>query len=138
MWQRQTIAVLSLVGFFVSLYLWFYKIGLIGQLQCGAGGCETVQLSPQAMFLGLPVAFYGVAGYAVLLVLSLIALQPRFQGRRGVTVALVALSTIGFLFSAYLTYLELFVIHALCRWCVVSGILMTVIWVVALRDLRRT
>ena len=129
--HRQAIAVLSLVGFFVALYLWLYKIGAIGVLQCGAGGCETVQTSRYAELFGVPVAFYGVAGYALLLGLSVAGLQPKLLGARGVTAALLVLSTGGFLFSAYLTYLELFVIHAICRWCVASAAVMTVIWVVA-------
>ena len=130
--HRQAIAVLSLVGFFVALYLWLYKIGAIGALQCGTGGCETVQTSRYADLFGVPVAFYGVAGYAVLLGLSVAGLQPRLLGARSVTVALAVLATGGFLFSLYLTYLELFVIHAICRWCVVSAVIMTGVWVVAM------
>lgn len=135
--HRQVIAVLSLVGFFVALYLWLYKIGVIGTLQCGAGGCETVQTSRYAEALGIPVAFYGVAGYAVLLAVSLAGLRSSLLGARRVTLALAGLSTAGFLFSAYLTYLELFVIHAICRWCVVSAVLITVIWLVAVDAYRR-
>jgi len=129
--HRQAIALLSLAGWFVSVYLWLYKIGAIGELQCGAGGCEAVQLSPHAVFLGLPVAFYGVAGYAVLFGLSLAGLQDRWRRSPWISPALLALAAIGFLFSAYLTYLELFVIHAICRWCVVSAVLMTAIFVIA-------
>ena len=134
---RQAIAVLSLIGFFVALYLWLYKIGAIGTLQCGTGGCETVQTSRYADLFGVPVAFYGVVGYAMLLGLSLAGLQPSLLRSRGLTVVLAALSTGGLLFSLYLTYLELFVIHAICRWCVVSAVIMTAIWIAAMLDLRR-
>jgi uncharacterized membrane protein len=47
------------------------------------------------------------------------------------------LSGIGVLFTAYLTYLELFVIHAICRWCVASGVVILAIFIVSLLDLRR-
>ncbi|HEX9611314.1 MAG TPA: vitamin K epoxide reductase family protein [Gemmatimonadales bacterium] len=134
--RRQAITLLALVGCFVSLYLWLYKIGIIGSLQCGAGGCETVQTSRWAELLGLPVALYGVVGYAVLFALSLAALQPRLVTSRRLTWTVAALATVGFLFTVYLTYLELFVINALCRWCVVSAVIMTAIWVVAVLDLR--
>ena len=136
MLRRQAIAVLSLVGWFVSLYLWLYKIGAIGQLQCGAGGCETVQLSPYATFLGLPVALYGVGGYAVLFAISLLGLQERFRAARWVTLSLLVLSAVGVGFTLYLTYLELFVIHAICRWCVVSAALIAVIFLVAVHAAR--
>jgi uncharacterized membrane protein len=137
MWRRQAIAVLALVGVFVATYLWLYKIGLIGVLQCGEGSCEIVQASRYAMLFGIPVAFYGVAGYATLLVVGLISLAPAYAVRRGPDVALVALSSIGFAFTVYLTALELFVIHAVCRWCVTSAVLITAIWILSISALRR-
>ena len=129
--HRQAIALLALVGLCVAVYLWLYKIGVIGTLQCGTGACEYVQTSRWAVFLGLPVAFYGVLGYAVLLVTALVGLQPRFLGSPGLTRALAALSLVGVAFTAYLTYLELFVLHALCRWCVGSAVVITVIALIA-------
>jgi uncharacterized membrane protein len=130
--HRQAIAVLALLGFFVALYLWLYKIGVIGTLQCGTGGCETVQTSRYAEFLGVPVALIGVVGYAVMLAVSLAGVQPALAPRRWPTVALAALSGGAFLFALYLTYLELFVIHAICRWCVVSAVITTAIAAVAI------
>lgn len=134
--HRQAIAVLALVGFFVALYLWLHALGVGGPLKCGTGGCDTVQTSRWAAFLGLPVALYGVVGYAAILAVALAALRPAALGRRGPTLVLVALATGGMLFTLYLTYLELFVIHAICRWCVVSAVIITAIWLVALAALR--
>jgi uncharacterized membrane protein len=134
--RRQAIVLLALVGMLVATYLGLYKIGLIGQLQCGTGSCEYVQASPFAELFGVPVAFYGVAGYGVLLVVGLAALQPRFAGDRRVTRLLAALATAGFAFTLYLTAIELFVLHAVCRWCVVSAVIMTAIWVATVTDLR--
>jgi uncharacterized membrane protein len=125
--RRQAIALLALGGLIVSLYLWLHKLGLIGVLQCGTGGCDTVQASRYADFLGLPVALYGVAGYTVLLVVSLVALQQPDQPRLRPDVALVILATPGFLFTLYLTAVELLVIHAICRWCVASAVIITAI-----------
>lgn len=130
--HRQAVAVLALVGFLVALYLWLYTIGVIGALQCGVGDCERVQTSRYADFLGLPVAFYGVAGYAAIFAVSLAGLQPRYLASRGPTRLVAALATIGVLFSVYLTYLELFVIHAICWWCVASAVIIAAIWVVSL------
>ncbi|MGH7702625.1 MAG: vitamin K epoxide reductase family protein [Gemmatimonadales bacterium] len=129
-------ALLSLAGLFVAAYLYLYKIGKIGTLVCGTGGCETVQLSPQSRFLGIEVSLYGVAGYSALLVLSLLSLQGPLGLRRWPELLLVLLSTTGVLFSGYLTYLELFVIHALCRWCVASAAIITLIFVAAILDWR--
>jgi uncharacterized membrane protein len=134
---RMSAALLSLAGLFVSAYLYLYKIGKIGSLACGTGGCETVQWSPWSRIAGVEVALVGVLGYAGLLVLTLAALQPGLVGRYRPAALLVLLAGIGVLFSAYLTYLELFVIHAICRWCVVSGVIILAIFIVALLDLRR-
>ena len=134
--HRQAIALLALVGCFVALYLWLHALGVGGPIQCGTGSCETVQSSPWAVFLGLPVAFYGVAGYFVVLVVALAALRPAALPERGWTRLLAALASVGLLFTLYITYLELFVIHAICRWCVGSAAIITAIWVVAVLGLR--
>ena len=136
--HRMIAAVLSLVGTLVSLYLWLWKIGWVGPVACGAeGGCETVQFSDLAVIAGVPVAAFGVAGYAVLLVLSLVGLQERWVDERRITVGLAVLSGIGVLFTVYLTYLEAFVIHAWCRWCLGSAAIILAVFLAALAGLRR-
>jgi uncharacterized membrane protein len=134
--SRQAIALLALVGFFIAMYLWLHALGYGGPLKCGTGACETVQSSPQAVQLGIPVALYGVAGYLALFIVALIALRPAALADRKWTLLLVGLSTAGVVFTAYLTYLELFVIHAICRWCVGSAVVIMVIWIVSLLSLR--
>jgi uncharacterized membrane protein len=134
---RMSAALLSLAGLFISAYLYLYKIGKIGSLACGAGECETVQLSRWSQFAGVEVALIGLAGYAGLLVLSLAGLQPGLAARRWPPRLLAVLAGIGVLFTIYLTYLELFVIHAVCRWCVASGLIILAIFLVALLELRR-
>jgi uncharacterized membrane protein len=134
---RQAIALLALVGLFVALYLWLHALGYGGALKCGvSGGCELVQTSQWAVFLGLPVAFYGVVGYLTVLVVALAALRPAALRQRGWNTLLALLASAGFLFTLYLTYMELFVIHAICRWCVGSAVIITLIWIVALLSLR--
>ena len=135
--SRQTIALLALVGLFVALYLWLHALGYGGAIKCGAsGGCETVQTSQWAVFLGLPVALYGVVGYFALLVVAIVALRPAALPERKWDTMLAALASAGFLFTLYLTYLELFVIHAICRWCVGSAVIITLTWIVSLLALR--
>jgi uncharacterized membrane protein len=87
----------------------------------GGGGCETVAESQYAHLAGVNVAVIGIVGYVLLLVTSLL----RGDGAR---MGGFALSLAGFGFSVYLTYLELFVIDAVCQWCVISAILMTVLF----------
>ena len=134
---RMGAAVAALAGLFVSAYLWLYKLGAIGTLSCGTGGCETVQLSPQSRFLGIEVAAIGAAGYAVLLVLTLASLQPRWSGNVRLVQLIAFLAGGAVLFTLYLKYLELFVIHAICRWCVASAVLIVVFFTLIVLELRR-
>ena len=134
---RMAISVLALLGLLISLYLSMYKWGLMGAIQCSIGGCDVVQNSPWAYFLGQPVAVWGLGAYLSLLALSLVGVQPRFVEARWVALALFGISAVGVLFSAYLTYLEAVVIRAWCQWCVVSAILVTLIFLLSIPGLKR-
>jgi uncharacterized membrane protein len=120
---RMAMALFSLTGLFVALYLYLHKLGVIG-----------VQLSPYAIFLGIPVPLLGLAGYGTLFTLSLLSLQQPAELRW--SRLLFLLSGLGALFSAYLTYLELFVIHAICRWCLGSAAIILLIFLSAWLDRR--
>lgn len=120
------IAVLALIGLFVAMYLWFFKIGLIGSLTCKIDGCEKVNTSPWAVFLGQPVALWGVLYYVGLLVVSYGSTLERFANDRRIALLLLVLTAWGVLFSAYLTWLELAVIHAVCMYCVISAIIVCI------------
>ncbi len=133
---RMTAALLSLAGLFVSLYLYLYKLGKIGALVCGTGDCEKVQVSQWSRFMGIDVALIGVVGYVVMLGVALAALQPALARVRWPSTALVLLAGVGVAFAIYLTWLELFVIHAICRWCVASAVIVTLIFIAALADVR--
>lgn len=115
---RALLAAVSVAGLAVSLYLtWTYAAGAAPACVGDSAGCETVQSSPYSRILNVPVAALGLGGYAVLLLSA--ALRSAAGTVLGLFVALV-----GTLFSAYLTYLELFVIEAICQWCVASAVLM--------------
>ncbi|HYR10405.1 MAG TPA: vitamin K epoxide reductase family protein [Longimicrobium sp.] len=134
---RMAIALLALAGLLISSYLTMYKLGFLGEIQCTIGGCEKVQTSRWATFLGLPVSAWGLGAYVTILAISIIGIQPRWVRARWVALALFALSAVGVAFSAYLTYLEAFVIHAWCQWCVISAILITLIFLLSLPGLRQ-
>lgn len=132
------VATLALAGIFISLYLTLYKLGIIGELSCSIGSCETVNTSKWSRFLGLPVAAWGLLFYLDVFVVALAGTLARFEDERLISVVLAAQAAIGVLFSAWLTYLELGVIHAICIWCVTSAFIVTLILIVSLMDLRET
>lgn len=135
--NRMFVAVLSLVGLLISLYMLAYALGLMGTIACGLGDCERVQSSPYSHVGPVPVAAFGVLGYLALVVVSLKGLQPSSRGSRMIPLTLLAGGVMGVAFSAYLTYLEAFVIHAWCQWCVGSAILMVLAFLASLPELRR-
>jgi uncharacterized membrane protein len=131
------VAMLALLGLLVSLYMLAYAMGFTGAVICGLGNCEAVQNSPFARIGPIPVAGLGAVGYLGLLILSFLGLQDSPLGSRLVPLALLAGGIVGVGFSAYLTYLEAFVIHAWCQWCVASAIIMVLVFLASLPELRR-
>lgn len=135
--NRMLVSVLSLIGFFVALYLWAHNAGLTGPIVCGVGDCATVQSSSYARIAGVPVSAIGVAGYVALFVLALMGLQPGRRDSRAIAALLLGGATFGVVFSAYLTYLEAAVIRAWCQYCVASAIIITLIFFATLPELGR-
>jgi uncharacterized membrane protein len=130
--MRRITLVLALIGTGIAGYLTWVHYGHL-KIVClaGGGGCEKVQSSSYAELAGVPVAVLGLAGYVAIL-LSL--LLPREES----ALAAAFLSLVGFGFSAYLTWAELFRIHAICQWCVASACVMTVLMVVSVVRVLRT
>lgn len=123
---RITLTVLGLIGLVIAGYLSYeHYFGGDNPVCFTGGGCETVQHSDYAKLAGLPVPLLGLFGYITVLIGAAL---PGDAGRLiGVFAGLV-----GFMFSVYLTYLELFVIHAICQWCVASAVVMTIVFIVSL------
>jgi len=119
----------------VSAYLTWVKLARATALCAGVGDCEAVQTSRYSEIGGIPVAVLGLGAYAVLFILSVYG--PRLSPALATygPLAVFGIALIGVLFSAYLTYLELAVIHAICPWCVLSAIIITLILGFSLRDL---
>src|ERR687891_340318 len=87
-------------------------------------------------FVGLPVAAWGLAAYIALFALAMAGTHERYEGSREISWLLVAISGWSVLFSGWLTYLELFVIRAICIWCVASALVMVAIFVASVADLK--
>ena len=124
------IAVLCVIGIGIASYLTYVHYAGLKVLCLSSGGCETVQASKYAKLDGIPVAVLGLVGYVSIL------LSLAIRGDTG-RAAAFGIALIGFLFSLYLTYRELFTIKAICQWCVASAVLMTLLVILtAARALR--
>jgi uncharacterized membrane protein len=123
---RRVMLALAVIGLGVASYLTYVHYAGFGALLCvgghpGHSSCQTVQSSIWAELDGVPVALLGLIGY-VFIVGSLLA-----PDREETRLATLGLTLIGFGFSAYLTYRELFSIHAICEWCVSSAVILTLL-----------
>ena len=117
--MRVAQAVLAILGLGITIYL-SYERATGGEAACViGGGCATVQSSKYAVLAGVPLAYMGVVTYAILLASAFI---PRFPGR---IIALIV-AVCGVMFSMWLQYAELFLIKAICPWCVSSAIIMVI------------
>ena len=128
---RIATALLALVGLAIAGYLtWVHYAGLEPVCVGGGGGCEKVQSSKWAELAGIPVAVLGLGGYAA--ILATLAL-PEDLGRS----AAAFLALVGLGFSAWLTYVELAKIDAICQWCVASAVVMALLAVVTVTRVLR-
>lgn len=128
---------LIVAGIGIALYLSYVKLFGLEPYCAGVGNCEAVQTSPYAQFFGIPVAVLGLGAYLALLVLWWVKRTDWNDLGYAAGMAFFFVSLVGVLFSAYLTYLEIFVIEAICPWCVASAVVMTVLFFLSLAELVR-
>ena len=133
--RRRWITVLSLLGIGVSGYLTYTHFSGAAIFCGGASSCELVNSSRFAYLGSVPVALLGLGMYVALTGLSLISVN---EERVWPDQAIFAISLIGALYSLYLTYVELFVLYAVCWWCATSAALILFICLLALPRFSRS
>jgi len=137
-WTAWLFPLLTVAGLAVAGYLAYVEMRDVPAICGPVGDCNAVQNSPYALLLGfLPVGLLGVLGYIVILAAWLGARFGRGGLARWATVALLGLTLFGTLFSLYLTCLEVFVIRAVCSWCLTSAVLMTLLLLLSIRPAVR-
>jgi uncharacterized membrane protein len=116
--------IFSLLGLLVSGYL-LYMYSSSMPLPCSSNGCEVVRYSKYSEMFSLPVPLYGVIFYLGVFLVSAAAMLRK---QKFLFVVLLLMTLSGFAFSVYFTYLELFVIKAICNWCVGSAVISTILF----------
>ncbi|GAC1437172.1 MAG: hypothetical protein NVSMB51_10340 [Solirubrobacteraceae bacterium] len=122
---RRAISLLALLGAGIAGYLSYVHYAGIAAVCSIGGGCEQVQSSRYAELAGVPVALLGLLSYLAILLLV------RIRDSEACRLALLGVTMVGFGFSGYLTYREIWTIKAICPWCAASAILMTLLLVLA-------
>jgi uncharacterized membrane protein len=121
---------LACLGLLDSIYLLIYKLTGNSNLCLGNGGCHDVNFSPYSEIGGVPVSLLGVLAFLVILGILLLEGRNNFIKENG-PLAILGISLTGVLFVAYLTWLEIFVIEAICPFCVVVAITTVLIFILA-------
>ena len=128
------LAVLAVAGMGVAAYLtythWADKVVACG----GLGRCEAVQQSEYSAIGGVPVALLGGLAAAALLAIALGRLAGLALAVEWASLATLGLTTASVAFAAYLTYVELFVLEAICIYCVALASIFTASWLISLSD----
>ncbi|MGC9025534.1 MAG: vitamin K epoxide reductase family protein [Chloroflexia bacterium] len=137
-WTAWLFPFLTLGGLAVAGYLAYVEMRGVPAVCGPVGDCNAVQQSDYALLLGfLPVGLLGVLGYIAILAAWLWGRFGRGRLARWAQAALLGLTLFGTLFSLYLTCLEIFVIRAICSWCLTSAAIMTVLFLLSTRPAVR-
>lgn len=133
-WPEMTLPVLALIGLGVALYLAYVETQAVEAICGPVGDCNAVQASPYATLFGvLPVGVLGAAGYIAILAAWLWGRFGSGQLADYAPSAMFGMSLFGVFFSIYLTYLEPFVIGAVCIWCLTSAVIITLLMLLTLK-----
>lgn len=125
---RQVTIGLSVIGLLVSIYMTIYKVTNNESMCIGSGGCSIVNASRYSEINGIPVALVGVLGYLAILAVFYLETKPGFFQENG-TMILFGLTLIGFLFTAWLIFVEVALLKAYCPFCITSQISMSIIFI---------
>jgi uncharacterized membrane protein len=127
---------LSIIGLLVALYLVYIKFDPASSFCAGVGDCEAVNTSIYSEIKGIPIAALGALAYAFILGVFLLENSSSFFEQWGPMI-IFGTALVGVLYSAYLTYIELAVIHKICPYCVTSAVVMTIIFIFSSIRLRK-
>ena len=126
--------VLVIVGLLDSIYLAWLKFANATAACGNIGDCESVNSSPYAEVAGIPIALFGAGAYLLMLILLII--EPRYEfWRANASLGIFGISLAGVLYSAYLTYVEIAILHAICPFCVLSAIILVALLTMSIKKI---
>jgi len=129
-WLYRVSLAFVILGLLVSIYMTIYKLSHNDSMCLGSGDCSTVNASRYSEVNGIPVAVIGIGGYLALLGTLVFEKRNQFFSQNSTLIAF-GLSLTGFVFTAWLVYVELVLLKAICPFCVTSQISMTIIFIVS-------
>ena len=135
-WLYRASVALVVLGLLVSIYMTIYKVTSNDSMCLGSGDCSTVNASKYSEVNGIPVAVFGMLGYAAILAVHYFETRNRFFRQNGILM-IFGMSLTGFIFTVWLIYVEVALLKAICPFCVTSQVAMTLIFMIAVARLIR-
>ncbi len=134
---RKTLMILGGIGLINSIYLTVLKLAH-SQAMCiqGLGDCWSVNNSPYSQIAGIPISIFGACSYLAILVLLSLQNRSGFWGENA-SLLIFGITLFGVLYSAYLTYIEIAVLRAICPFCVLSATIMGILFIGSIINLFR-
>jgi uncharacterized membrane protein len=129
--SKITSIVLACLGILDATYLLIYKLTSNNAMCLGNGGCHDVNFSTYSQIAGIPVSLLGLLAYMVMAILLLMETRFNFTRDNG-PLAIFGMSLSGTAYSVYLTWIELYVIHRVCPFCVASAIIILLIFILSI------
>jgi len=123
--------ILAILGAADAIYLLIYKLTGNNQMCLGNGGCHDVNFSPFSEIYGIPVSVFGISAFLAILCILVLEKRLKLAEKHGPLV-IFGICLGGVVFTAYLTYLEVYIIHAICPFCVASAVLITLLFILAI------
>ncbi len=130
-WLYRASIVFTLIGLAAAIYTSIMKVTGSTTMCIGNGGCLVTLNSPYGQIYGIPVAFIGVAGYLAILAVLILEKKAGTFFKQNASMITFGMVLLGFLFTLYLIYLEIFVIKDLCPFCVTSQVAMTFLFILS-------
>jgi uncharacterized membrane protein len=114
-----------------SIYLTWIKLANATYACSNIGDCEAVNTSRYSEVAGVPIAALGAAAYAAILLLLLLDRRPSERSEQ-LRLGVFGLTLTGTLYSAYLTYVEVAILRAICPFCVASEVILAALLVLSI------
>lgn len=122
---NRAIFIFSIIGIVIAVYV-LQSFLRQTSIVCLNSGCEVVRKSSYSYIFGIPVPAFGLVGYSLLLILSIL---KTMSSKKWIVTGMLGIASGGVLFVSWFTYTELFIIKAICTWCAVSAVNMVVLWI---------
>ena len=126
---------LASIGVLDSTYLFIYKISNNNAMCLGNGDCATVNASRYSVIYGIPISLLGLLAYLAILALLIFEFR-NIVTKENSNLLIFGISLVGVIFSAYLTYIEFYVIFAVCPFCILSAIVISILFIISIIKLK--